>query len=66
VSGDTLTRVNALVARLQTLIDEGKVDDPSIAAFVQSISERLDGDRFDEITVAQLERLAELAEGYGA
>ena len=62
MSDETIAVASAAVARIRRLVDEGKVDDPLVIAFVRSIEERLDADEADEITAAQLERLVELSE----
>ena len=62
MSDETIAVSSAAVAGIRRLVDEGKVDDPLVIAFVRSIEERLDADEADEITAAQLERLVELSE----
>ena len=59
--GLLLSRAAAVVARIRGLITEGKVNDPTIVAFVQSLEERLAAGQLDEITEAQLGRLVELS-----
>ena len=63
MSDETIAVSSAAVAGIRRLVDEGKVDDPLVIAFVRSIEERLDADEADEITAAQLERLVELLRG---
>jgi hypothetical protein len=54
----------AVLGRLQQLVDEGRITDPTVLAYVESVRERIKAGPFDEVTEAQLERLAEIVEAY--
>jgi hypothetical protein len=61
---DHLRKLDRYLRRFRRLIDEGKLDDPSIIRAVQSLEERLEAGLLHERTEAEVVRLTLLSRDF--
>ena len=61
---DHYQELDQYLRRFRRLIDEGKLDDPSIIRAVQSLEERLNAGLLDERTEAEVVRLTLLSRDF--
>ena len=61
---DHYRELDQYLGGFRRLIDEGKLDDPSIIRAVQSLEERLNAGLLDERTEAEVERLTLLSRDF--
>ena len=61
---DRYEELDQYLRRFRRLIDEGRLDDPSIIPAVQSLEERLKARLLDKRTMAEVQRLTLLSRDY--